>query len=1107
MNILLISQCSKKALVHTRKTLDTFARRVGERSWQTSITQAGLDTLHTLLKKTARKNTAVACHYTHGSKTSLLWVVGDKSQFDAQGQVPTNRTQRTVLPMEEEHTWVHGYSIQIMSVIGALLHDLGKASYGFQRKLMNSTPQSDPYRHEWVSLQLFQAMIHGCTTDQEWLYRLANWGQYVKKNPEWATLVEHSTKNRNAPPLAQWMMWLIVTHHRLPFYSDISYHSETECRKLQDHVMYNHMSVNDWFTHELQPVAGWQTPGSYSTYVHPNPDWFWTFKPVALDSVVYATDSKQWQKDMARWANKALAHAPLMALATQPQHPCSDPLLTLLSRMCLMVGDHNYSSLKTSSDKRIEGDKDFPLWANTSEDGSLKQRLDEHLCGVGRWAALFGHRLPTLKQHFPSIGPGNRAFQKRTTEPRFTWQNKVYDVCKSLQQVSERDGFFGVNLASTGRGKTLGNARMMYALANPTRGARFTVALTLRVLTLQTGVAYREKLGLSADQLAVAIGDTNVSALFEAQNKNNVAQDNGSESAEDLLEPATVVDGHAFASSLGTLVADKKAAQFITAPIVSCTVDRLMHASECLRGGKYIPAYLRLLTGDLILDEPDDLSQEDLPALSRLVYMAGVLGSRVLLSSATMPPDLVVGLWRAYTTGRAVWAKHHNQEYSAPPCVLCDEFDTRVVACNTKEELHAAHQKFATTRVEKLALQPVRVKAAVLPEVSASHNKDQFFEKLAEQMLETMHSLHHTHAEHHPESNKYISVGLARFANISSVTALSQALTQKEAPDDTRVHICCYHARQLLCLRNQLEYRLDRMMRRTPGKLLEHPDIVGVANTYPEKNHIFVVLSSPICEVGRDHDYDWAIVEPSSVRSLVQLAGRIKRHRPDLIASKPNVFLLASNIRWLRGNKNNKVPSFNMPGPETSKFLLSSHATIDVIANEHLQRIDSTPRIIKPLSLTHTKELAHLEHHVIQQTMNTEKDNFVSSYYHPNYSSRLHVHMQKMSPFRRSRKQEEYVCFVDDDDKFQFKTEPNAWEHPYDNQATCNHLIKYVPVSYEGRVQPWLVGSVKKELQYLQSELALKNPSHTALRFSKVRLPEDMTPPSGWRFNEWLGFW
>ena len=36
MNILLISQCNKKALVETRRVLDQFAERRGERAWQNS---------------------------------------------------------------------------------------------------------------------------------------------------------------------------------------------------------------------------------------------------------------------------------------------------------------------------------------------------------------------------------------------------------------------------------------------------------------------------------------------------------------------------------------------------------------------------------------------------------------------------------------------------------------------------------------------------------------------------------------------------------------------------------------------------------------------------------------------------------------------------------------------------------------------------------------------------------------------------------------------------------------------------------------------------------------------------------------------------------------
>ncbi|MBR7539681.1 hypothetical protein KC221_26205, partial [Mycobacterium tuberculosis] len=64
---------------------------------------------------------------------------------------------------------------------------------------------------------------------------------------------------------------------------------------------------------------------------------------------------------------------------------------------------------------------------------------------------------------------------------------------------------------------------------------------------------------------------------------------------------------------------------------------------------------LRLFSGDLILDEPDDFDQHDMPALSRLVHLAGLFGSRVLLSSATLPPDMLEGLFQAYLAGRKIY--------------------------------------------------------------------------------------------------------------------------------------------------------------------------------------------------------------------------------------------------------------------------------------------------------------------------------------------------------------------------------------------------------------------------------------------------------------------
>jgi CRISPR-associated endonuclease/helicase Cas3 len=140
MNVLLISQCSKNALAETRRVLDQFAERRGDRTWQTAITQQGLETLHRLLRQTARKNTAVACHWIRGKDHSeLLWVVGDARQFNACGATPTNLTQRDVLRADDENDWHAAEEIRLLASLAALFHDFGKASDAFQKKLIPFT--------------------------------------------------------------------------------------------------------------------------------------------------------------------------------------------------------------------------------------------------------------------------------------------------------------------------------------------------------------------------------------------------------------------------------------------------------------------------------------------------------------------------------------------------------------------------------------------------------------------------------------------------------------------------------------------------------------------------------------------------------------------------------------------------------------------------------------------------------------------------------------------------------------------------------------------------------------------------------------------------------
>jgi CRISPR-associated endonuclease/helicase Cas3 len=225
MNVLLISQCHKNALKQTRRILDQFAERRGERTWQTAITKQGLDTLRRMLKKSARKNTAVACHWIRGrDHTELMWIVGNAAAFNSLGAVPTNTTQKDVLRAESENDWHNAPAIRLLAALAALFHDMGKANDTFQAKLKpgNKLPMADPFRHEWVSLRILQALAGGAKDDREWLTGLLDppgsrhlqWQNNLITDP--VQSLRDPLPWKTIPPLAQAVGWLMVSHHRMP---------------------------------------------------------------------------------------------------------------------------------------------------------------------------------------------------------------------------------------------------------------------------------------------------------------------------------------------------------------------------------------------------------------------------------------------------------------------------------------------------------------------------------------------------------------------------------------------------------------------------------------------------------------------------------------------------------------------------------------------------------------------------------------------------------------------------------------------------------------------------------------------------------------------------
>jgi CRISPR-associated helicase Cas3, subtype I-F/YPEST len=1158
MNVLLVSQCDKRALVETRRILDQFAERRGDRTWQTAITGAGLDTLRRLLRRTARKNTAVACHWIRGrDHTELLWIVGDASRFNAEGAVPTNTTTRDVLRREDENDWHSAQDIRLLAQLAALLHDLGKASVAFQRRLRNALAGRNLVRHEWVSLRLFLAFV-GEDDDEAWLRRLADgtaadaeaWtapGRYRRDGVD-AGIERHPFRGlAQRAPLAAAVGWLILTHHRMPLAPCVQDGRQRpwgfRARALEAAWLREPLACITHAWNEVQEQAGMADFAPFWELAAPLP-------------VV----SPAWRKQAARVARR------LLERHRQARIGWLDNVWALhLARLCLMLADHHYSSLGLAGcGQPVPERQPFvqagqTLFANTRRDRhgrmQLNQSLLEHLLGVGHEAGLVAHALPALERHLPRLAH-HRGLRKRTGDPRFAWQDRAFDAAAGLRETAREQGAFIVNMASTGCGKTQANARILYALADPQRGMRATYALGLRTLTLQTGRAYRRDLGLGEDELAVLVGGSANRVLFEFHERQ--AESCGSASTRALLEE----DGHVLYEGdttshplLTRALADADVRKLLLAPLAVCTVDHLVPASESLRAGRQIAPLLRLLGADLVLDELDDYDIADLPALTRLVFFAGMYGTRIVLSSATMPPALVEGMFRAYQAGRRQWRDNRGNTAvprDAPvevPCLWVDEHGRpQVQACADAAGFAGAHARFVGQRVARLqALPPLRVARLQRLQIAPGQKHEAIRRQFAAAVAQAAHELHRHHADTDPVTGRRASFGIVRMANIDPLVEVARALAALDPPAGIRLHLCVYHARFPLAQRSAIETLLDEVLdRRDPARVWRHPSVRAAIDVAPDHDHLFLVLASPVCEVGRDWDADWAIAEPSSMRSVIQLAGRVRRHRPRTVPMAPNLVVFDTNLRAL---EQPGKPAFIRPGFEKDspgqQFLLASHrlATLRPDAEGRTdagEPIDAVPRI-RPFPEALARARSHwvaLEHARMETAMQPLPDAAL----HPApaaggrpsarrgtgtwpqdvldraclgwqfpQATLLGVLAQEQ-PFRADTDHDRTLAFLPDEEEETLvihRVEPELEKQGQDPYVRAGaDLIHRSDLETATGVHPW---GAMDETQLLERIRELAEAEglglrQAACRFATVEVPREREEGRGWEWHPWFGF-
>lgn len=1090
MMVTFVSQCQKKALNRTRRVLDAFANRIGDNTWQTVITEEGLIAVKTLLRKTATKNTAVSCHWIRSrSRSELVWIVGNRRRFNSDGIVPVNTTRKNMLNSQWENDWQYLPVIKALVAIAALLHDWGKATALFQNKLKTNTKLGDPLRHEWISCLLLNTLVlQAGNTDDGWLQFLVD-GEFDEQALKKMLIASNPKPLENLPPIAQLVGWLILTHHRLPSLTkprdQADMFRETLPRMLKSiTATWSYQNQND---DEKRLKACFEFPEGL------------------------LSQSTSWRKQLKKWSTK------LQQAQPQIQELLENGAFRVLlhhARLSLMLGDHYYSSC--DADKNWKSP--FSLFANTDKDRALKQKLDEHLVKVSDHALRISQSLSRFTTDMDAAYDIKSLKQK--SPKGYEWQDKAvekFNVFKKHPQ-SQGDkgyGWFVVNMASTGCGKTIANAKIMQALSEDGESLRYILALGLRTLTLQTGDEYRHRIGLKNDELAVLIGSSAVKELHEKAklklDESASFEDSGSESLEGLLDEELDYSDAPTAEFLDAIfpkhnpkLADKNKA-FLYKPVLACTIDHIIAATETTRGGKYILPCLRLLSSDLVIDEVDDFDGKDLIAIGRLIHLAGMLGRKVMISSATIPPALAEGFFNAYQAG---WELHSSFK-NVPAQVVCawvDEFGADIQALGKNDTVSRCktyqgfHQQFIAKRVVNLQKQPVKRKAYIVhcDDLLMAKNdqtslQQQYFAKIKQVAID----LHHQHATVDNKTGKQVSFGVVRMANIPPCISLTQFLLQTDWAETLAPKVMAYHSRQVLLLRHQQEQHLDQVLKRKekPGempKAFDNPIIRAHLDSTLAQHVLFILVATPVEEVGRDHDFDWAIIEPSSYRSIIQLAGRVRRHRQTGI-EQPNIAIMQYNLKALRKDAG---PAYCRPGYEVNSLKLATHDLCLLLDETALNTtINAIPRIQQPEILRAKQQLADLEHQVMNNSLTqyqTKGPQGLQAWLTECWW--LTAVPQQLNRFRESSPDKTlYLVWQDGKAVFCEKTERGEFVSVGDRQ----NIKTVLSLSIEGKTRLWMQRDYEIALSQLfdsdseeesQQEQSMKKISK---RFGEITIPEN----------------
>jgi len=784
--------------------------------------------------------------------------------------------------------------IEYMALTTGLVHDIGKATHLFQEKLKGVLPSQDPIRHEWVSGILFEMLLKGQTLNDalaalEWdEHAVTQWMPFDKKQ---------GLRHMNDA-----LMFVITTHHGL---------------------MGARMNAIDSSFHIMGIDAARKKKIDAKKRDSNEPSFFDAPEK-------YYSSGGQFLPSLEQKIGASITKIQNTTNAS----PSALRAAAILSRAFLIMADHTVSARQIDSADT--------LYANTTRDLKGKRRLNQslhyHLDEVGQLAATFARN--ALNSPWKGLEESVvEAILEPATDERFNWQNEAVEALKQARKTNTAPALV-MNIAGTGAGKTRMNAKAAVVLCQR-ESVRFSTALGLRTLTLQTRNAYCDELSIPAARLSCIIGhhiakkthDNTARACSPPNDDNNDDDETHFDVVSADVATTSAIPLPNWLGEYSSIA--RNADKLLAPPILVSTIDYLVAAGEPGRQGHHVLALLRVLNSDLILDEIDDYGSKSFVAVLRLVEIAAMLGSNVITSSATLPFPMARALTQAFASGVKMWSELHESGNASFITGIISNYQPPQIEITDNSTIVAEAYRANIGR----ALEQMRgqgTKSAIIsaiPELS----ENAFFNSCTD----AIESLHENHGWKLEGTDKTISFGLVRISQVKSLLTLATYLA-RQLPND---FIATYHSDEFMIQRYLKEKTLDHLLTRKGGntRIIESEYIRSLIAGNPSKSIKFIVIASPVEEVGRDHDFDWAVIEPSSARSIVQTAGRVNRHRLVKIDS-PNIVIMSHSIRCCTQGQCENQSHYAKPGFESESARFPTHDMHELLNQKLLEDFSAEVR-------------------------------------------------------------------------------------------------------------------------------------------------------------------